>query len=280
MTEQEIAYATGGRAFYNTNDVAAALNEATETGGHYYTLSYSPSNQNYNGRLRHITVELSSRGYHLSYRRSYFGNPDPNAPAGKHLASELEPLLVSRPADSLYPNMQHGGPLAHQLLFRAHVRALTPPTKATPEQMANLADQIASSSRRRKDESAKPRRPIKLQTYEIDYAVAARYPALEVAAAAFDDDGKILNVSVQRTAEARAGIPAGERRDDIYHIQQQFDVPVAATSVRLAVRDVATDNIGALEISLPLAPEGEADDAFMLPAGRPRSHAANLPSSH
>lgn len=279
MTEQEIAYATGGRAFYNTNDVASALAEATETGGHYYTLTYSPSNQNYNGRLRHINVELSKRGYHLAYRHSYYGNPDPTAPKEKHSASELEPLLVSKPADSLYPNMQHGAPLAHQLLFRAHIHALAPPAKATSEQMANLADQPHPSRERHKEQPAKPRRPIKLQTYEIDYAVAARYPALEVAAAAFDDDGKILNLSIQRTAEVSAGIPAGERRDDIYRIQQQFDVPVAATSIRLAVRDVATDNVGALEINLPLASDGQTDDAFMLPAGGVSSHPADPPNS-
>ena len=279
MTEQEIAYATGGRAFYNTNDVASALAEATETGGHYYTLTYSPSNQNYNGRLRHINVELSKRGYHLAYRHSYYGNPDPTAPKEKHSASELEPLLVSKPADSLYPNMQHGAPLAHQLLFRAHIHALAPPAKATSEQMANLADQPHPSRERHKEQPAKPRRPIKLQTYEIDYAVAARYPALEVAAAAFDDDGKILNLSIQRTAEASAGIPAGERRDDIYRIQQQFDVPVAATSIRLAVRDVATDNVGALEINLPLASDGQTDDAFMLPVGGVGSHPTDPPNS-
>jgi VWFA-related protein len=275
MTEQEIADATGGQAFYSTNDVATALAEATETGAHYYTLTYSPSNQNYNGRLRHINVELSKRGYHLSYRRSYYGNPSQSETREKHSASELEPLTVSLPADSLYPNIQHGAPLAHQLLFRAHVHALAPPAKATSEQMANLEDQTASRERR-KDPPSKPRRPINLQRYEIDYAVAARYPALEVAAVAFDEDGKILNVSIQRTAEARAGIPAGERHDDIYHIQQQFDVPVAATSIRLAVRDVATDNVGALEINLPLAPEEQTDDAFMLPAGSP---ALTLPTS-
>ncbi len=280
MTEQEIADATGGRAFYDTNDVATALAEATVTGGHYYTLTYSPSNQNYNGRLRHINVELSKRGCHLSYRRSYYGNYDLAAPKEKHSASELEPLMVSRPADSLYPNIQHGAPLAHQLLFRAHIHALAPPAKATSEQMANLEDQTTSSRERRKDQPAKPRRPIKLQSYEIEYAVAARYPALEVAAVAFDDDGKILNVSIQRTAKASAGIPAGERRDDIYRIHQQFDVPVAATSIRLAVRDVATDNVGALEINLPLASEEETHHAFMLPAASTRSNPADLPNSH
>jgi VWFA-related protein len=268
MTEQEIADATGGRAFYNTNDVAAALTEATETGGHYYTVTYSPSNQTYNGRMRHIHVDLAKRGYHLAYRRSYYGNPDSTtseAPREMRLASELEPFQVARPADSLYPNMQHGAPLAHQLLFRAHIHALAPPAKATPTQMASLADQPAYFRERRQNRPAKPLRPIQLQTYEIDYTVAARYPALEIAAAAFDADGKMVNGVVQRVVEDSAQVLAEPRREAIYRLQQQFDVPLAAVSLRLAVRDVATDNVSALEINLPLAPEGQTTDASLHP---------------
>jgi hypothetical protein len=267
MTEQEIADATGGRAFYGTNDLATALTEATETGGHYYTLTYSPSNQDYNGHLRHIHVELAKRGYHLAYRRSYYGNPNSRAsepPGGLRQASELEPFQTGEPADSLFSNMQHGAPLAHQLLFRAHIHAVAPPMKATREQMANLADQPAFFRERRQNRPAKPLRPIQLQTYEIDYTVAARYPALEVAAAAFDADGKMVNGMVQRTAEDSTY--SGIRRDGIYRVQQQFDVPMTAVSVRMAVRDVATDNVGALEINLPLAPEGPTTDASLHPA--------------
>jgi hypothetical protein len=277
LTEIGIAEATGGRAFYGTNDVAAALTEATEVGGHYYTVTYSPSNQNYNGHLRHIRVELAQRGYHLAYRRSYFGNPDStqSEPASvKRFAAELEPLQLAQPADSLYPNMQHGAPLAHQLLFRAHIHAVAPPAKATAQQMANLADQPGYFHERRPKNPAKPPRPIQLQTYEIDYTVAARYPALELAAAAFDADGKMLNALVQRADEASAQVSAGARREAIYRLQQQFDVPMTAVSVRLAVRDVATDNVGALEINLPLVSEEKTSDAALRPAS-PSSDSAD-----
>jgi VWFA-related protein len=279
LTQEEIAKATGGRAFYSTNDLAAALTEATETGGHYYTLTYSPSNQNYNGRLRHIHVELAKRGYHLAYRRSYYGNPGPanrgpasSGPARGEFASalgsapELEPLQLARPADSLYPNMQHGAPVAHQLLFRAHIHALAPPAKATQAQMESLADQAAYFGQRRPNHTAKALRPIQLQKYQIDYTVAARYPALELAAAAFDADGRMLNVVVQRVAENREQLSDEAAREAIYRMQQQFDVPTSAVSVRVAVRDVATNNVGALEINLPLAREDKTTEMPALTA--------------
>lgn len=281
MTEREIADATGGRAFYGTNDVAGALTEATETGGHYYTLTYSPSNQKYDGRLRHIHVELAKHGYHLAYRRSYYGNPstaEPQPSRALRAATDLEPLQMARPADSLSPNMQHGAPVAHQLLFRAHIHALARPAKATAEQMASLADQPAYFRERRPSHPAKPLRPIQLQTYEIDYTVAARYPALELAAAAFDADGKIVNAVVQRVAEDNSQFSSETPHEAIYRMQQQFDVPVSAVSIRVAVRDVATDNVGALEVNLPLAPEGQTNAA--LHPANPPSDAANPPTSH
>jgi VWFA-related protein len=281
MTEQEIADATGGRAVYGTNDLASALADATETGGHYYTLTYSPTNESYNGKLRHIHLELGKRGYHLAYRRSYYGNPGPTAPetiGGFRLASDLEPFQLSQVADSLYSNMQHGAPLAHQLLFRAHIHTVAPPTKATREQMASLADQPAFFRERRQDKPDRPLRPIQLQTYEIDYTVAARYPALEVAAAAFDAEGRMVNGVVQRAAEDTTHA-RGMRRDGIFRLQQKFDVPMTAVSVRVAVRDVATDNVGALEVNLPLAPEEKSTEAFLHPSN-PSSDVADTAGQH
>jgi uncharacterized short protein YbdD (DUF466 family) len=166
----------------------------------------------------------------------------------------------------LAPNMQHGAPVAHQLLFRAHIHTLAPPAKATAKQMASLADQSAYFRERRANHPAKPLRPIQLQTYEIDYTVAARYPALELAAAAFDADGKIVNAVVQRVAEDSGQLSAEGPREAIYRMQQQFDVPLSAVSIRVAVRDVATDNVGALEINLPLAAEGQTTESQVHPA--------------
>jgi VWFA-related protein len=257
MTEEEIAYATGGRAYHSTNDLAGALAEATQTGGRYYTLTYSPANQNYDGRLRHIQVELSKRGNRLEYRRSYYGNADSTAlePTKEKRSSELEPLIVGKPSDSLAPNMQHGAPLSHQLLFRAHVYTTAGFGKTTVRRTEEMSSPASFLHDKNGEGQTKHLQATTSQTYEIDYTIAARYPALEVAAVAYDTDGKILNAAVERVVEERAQIPAGQTSGAIYRVQQKFDVPASATSIRLGVRDVATDNIGALEINLPLPSE-------------------------
>lgn len=262
MTEEEIARATGGRAYHTTNDLAGALTAATEAGGRYYTLTYSPSNQNYDGRLRHIKVDLAKRGYRLEYRREYYGTVDSRrmeSARERAIAGELAPIEVSRPSDSLYPNMQHGAPIAHQLLFRAYVHPVSAVAKATKEQMEKLAASIDVRQR------GKARKPISLQTYQIDYTIAARYPLLEIAAAAYDDDGKILNATIERVIE-QGEFPEGKKGGAIYRVEQKFDVPVNAATVRVAVRDVATDNVGALEIKLPLKPDGQSVSSSEKPA--------------
>ena len=273
LTEGDIAGSTGGHAFFSNNDVKGALEQATETGANYYTLTYSPSNQNYDGQLRKLHVELAKRGYQLAYRRSYYAyNPDLPAPQGKRKAGE--PAQEAVPRDTLFVNMQHGAPLTHQLLFKAHVRPLGVPTRATQEQMANLGQLPEDFRARHKKRAAKALLPVELQTYAVDYTVAVdplrqtRSPqpfTLEVAAAAFDGDGDMLNAVVESGADAAMASPGEQLGASFMSVnthqfrraQLMIDVPVSATSIRLAAHDVSTDRVGAMEVSLPLGHEGQ-----------------------
>ncbi|MGA8432032.1 MAG: VWA domain-containing protein [Candidatus Sulfotelmatobacter sp.] len=275
IIQDDIAKATGGHAFYSDNGVKEVLDEAVENGANYYTLTYSPSNRTYNGALRNIHIELDKKGYQLSYRRSYFAY-DPNVPAldkvtFKRVSEGLEPAPPRKVGDSLYANMQHGAPLAHQLFFRTHIHTVAAPSMATTAQMANLEEQPAYFRVRKKNRPLKPLAPVQLQSYVIDYTFMAgaskaeapgraiRPPVLEVAAAAFDEDGRMLNALVETSAPA--GNPAAQNPQGIYRVQQQIDVPLNAISIRVALRDVSTDRIGAMEIPLPLAPEPQAQAA-------------------
>jgi VWFA-related protein len=201
-TEEEVARATGGHAFYSSNDLKEALTKATETGAEYYTLSYSPTNQKYDGQIRKIGVELSQRGYQLAYRRSYYADTSyvdtDSLRHGKgHAPDQAAPR---KQLNSLIANMQHGAPLAHELLFRAHIQRVGSPAKATPAQMSNLEKQLAFFGARPRNGRAKAPPPVPLQTYAIDFAVMVQRPsaadapqptALEFAAVFYDAEGQI-----------------------------------------------------------------------------------------
>jgi VWFA-related protein len=265
--QRALADATGGHAFYSTNDVTAALDDATDIGGNYYSLSYSPTNQKDDGGRRSIAVRVVQPGYKLSYRRFYFTTAfDPAGQPASTVATTTKGTSPS-PAenDALQPNMKHGEPMVHDLLFSAHIRADGIPASATPEQMAALADEPGYFRTRHKDKPLKPLAPIDLQKYLIDYRVTdlalksmpaqnAKAPAFEFAAAAFDADSVMLNGVVSDATIDSATTPEAAKTG-VFRVRQQIEVPVKATWIRIGVRDKLTNRMGTLEVQLPLAPE-------------------------
>jgi VWFA-related protein len=71
-TMNDLADRTGGRAFYNRNDLDGALRDSITDGSTYYTLGYYPENKDWNGGFRNIQVKLKRGGVKLRYRIGYF----------------------------------------------------------------------------------------------------------------------------------------------------------------------------------------------------------------
>jgi len=266
-TEEAIASMTGGRAFFSTNDLTDALNAATEDGGNYYTLTYAPSTQMDDGRCHNISVKLDKGNYQLSYRRNYCRVPLVSTAAAESAdSSGLSALaLPVQAGDVLQANMRPGAPMVHDLVFSAHLRTEGGPALATPAQMEQLQQQAAYFRGHRRNKPVKPLSPVKIQSYAIDYRVldpqfkaqAARggkRPTLEFAVAAFDDDGKVLNGTINDGVPDPSTQPS-ENKAGLYRVHQALIVPVNAKSIRVGVRDKLTDRMGTLEVPLPLARE-------------------------
>jgi VWFA-related protein len=263
-----IAAGTGGRAYYSDNRPHFLLDEAVEHGESYYTLSYAPSNAKFDGSERHVEVKLATEGdYKLSYRTGYYAVSDEGVQQ-EHKKDELQARFIATKAtDTLYANIAHGAPMLHDLLFTAHLSANGAPRMATPEQMVALEDS-PEYFKTHKKHPQKPLAPIKLQKFVIDYGVvdpqlrtAAAHqekPAvLEFAAAAYDDDGKLMNSMLNQ------GVPTGNggKQEALFHAIQELEVPPGAAFIRLAVRDTLTNRTGTLEVRLPLKAETDTANA-------------------
>jgi VWFA-related protein len=75
-TMNSVAEQTGGKAFYNTNNLDEAIRDGIQDGGTYYTLGYYPENKDWNGKLRKLVVNVKRSGVKLRYRQGYFAvNP-------------------------------------------------------------------------------------------------------------------------------------------------------------------------------------------------------------
>ncbi|HEY6306534.1 MAG TPA: VWA domain-containing protein [Candidatus Angelobacter sp.] len=71
-TMTSIADETGGKAFYNRNDLDKAIREGMEDGLTYYTLGYYPEDKTWNGRFRKIVLTVNHPDVKLRYRSGYF----------------------------------------------------------------------------------------------------------------------------------------------------------------------------------------------------------------
>lgn len=266
MFQDAVADQTGGRAFYNDNGVPGFLADVADTGFNYYELSYSPTNAKDDQKLRHIHVELARRGYHLAYRRSYrLGALDGPLPLETKKQEEMLAMPgVIQPDDSLYIYMQHGAPVAHGVFFAAHVEQVGDNYRPTAGQVSDLAQQPAYF----KGTGKNPDRllsKLSLHTYAVDFRIPVTQfqPApgtapeqsttLELALAAFDQDGEMLNATVQEADAISAAGPSEQR--NVFTIREQLAVPPKAASLRFAIRDNSTGRIGATEVMLPLAPD-------------------------
>lgn len=258
---EHLAEVTGGHAYYNTNDFAGAMQDATLNGSSYYEISYSPTNLTLDAKQRNIRVNLDQKGDHLEYRRYYYAE-DPDQPMTndqKRVAAAVQiddHPVAHLPGDSLFAYMEHGAPVDHDIVFRAQFHS-GPVAMATPAQMAGLIEQPAYFVVRKSNKPAKLPPPIPLRTYTIDYLVLDQAAethnnqVLEFAACAYDPLGHMLNGLSQHAARNTA--PAANGKPSPYfRAEQQFDVPTTAAWIRVAVRDVNTDRIGTLEIPLPL----------------------------
>jgi VWFA-related protein len=292
-----VAAASGGHAYYANNHIEELIDKAVADGENYYSISYEPTNTKYDGLERDIDISLADNykksGYTLSYRTVYYGVSDDELQT-EHKAGTVEARAQAKKAeDTLYANIEHGAPMLHDLVFSAHVATIGGPRLASAAQMLALEDSPAYFRTRRHDTVPKPLTPVKLQKYDIDYGVidaelrdaANRKGApatLEFAAAAYDNDGRLLNsmlnqgqVNGKSKKNSKDASKNSQSSDSVFHALQELEVPPGAAWIRLAVRDQLNNRTGTLEVRLPL----KAETASAAQPAAPTQPAAAAPAN-
>jgi hypothetical protein len=97
----ELAKQTGGRAYYNTNDLKLVMQQSLENGSHYYTIAYVPQRQNWDSKYRHIKIQLARPGLEAEYRKGYFGSPEKQPAQDAALADFLGALQPATPQSTM-----------------------------------------------------------------------------------------------------------------------------------------------------------------------------------
>jgi VWFA-related protein len=226
------AKSTGGKAYYNSNAIGSAVGDAIAIGSNYYTLAYTPQNQNYNGDFRAVAVKLPEHQYELAYRPGYYAQ-DPIR-AAKLIPGRLSPLVAA---------MQHGVLPLSQVPFTV---------KVTPASSDPAAAQNANGANAGGMLSGKLKSPVTRYSAEFTIDAAGidfrplgdgknhREIELSQALYNYNDAGLAVDTPAAMDSNPQARI----------RLTQQIDVPRGQTYLRIGVHDLMSGRIGTLEIPL------------------------------
>jgi VWFA-related protein len=98
---------TGGKLFYNRNDVDAEIARSEHMGAEYYTLTYQPRDVEPDGKFRRIRVRLRDSNLRAVTKAGYYA-PDKNAPPRTRedaMAKLVEATLATIPFSALDLNL-------------------------------------------------------------------------------------------------------------------------------------------------------------------------------
>ena len=237
---------TGGEAFVNTNGLTQAVGKAIEEGSNYYTLSYTPSNVQWDERFRTVKVKVDNpNAKNLSYRNGYYAI-DPND--RNKLNASGAATALSAPT-TMATAMMHGGPDPAEILFKVRIRpASTPPGEAlAPDNFSN-PDKKVNVEGPFKEFGVDLVPDPKAVNCSLD-ANGNHHCALEIYTYIYDRDGKLLVTTGHRIFRLLTPADYNTLLTGGMAFHQEISVPVKGEHyLRTAIHDLVSDRVGAVEI--------------------------------
>jgi VWFA-related protein len=202
---QSLAAETGGRAVVNANEPQSAIASILDESSVYYSLGFRPRDPDAPGRYHEISVRVNRRDASIHARKGYYAGGRP-APALAFDAGDAPPALSEAIAGS-WP--------VSDLPITIALSPFADP--GSPRPFAAIAIKT------HREVGAKP-----------DSAV-------NVIAAAFDENGKSVNFHHQ-ALDLGAALDASGARE--YEILSRLPLDPGRYEIRIGVHDAASDRIG------------------------------------
>jgi VWFA-related protein len=244
LSLEAVAEATGGTAYYNSNDLEAGISKAIASGSDYYTLTYVPPGTQYDGRHHTIKLEADKPGLHLTYRDEYYAE-DPSK-----MKSAAGLTLSTTAPDAADGNMRaamgRSMPISSQIIFDVRVEPSAVSVKpGDPPILGTLDPKL-------KD---KP-----LTRYEFSYSISAGRLAysngpnathngsVELDIAAYDADAKLVT-GLSQIVKMILNDKTVTNNEPL-NFSQQIDLPAGQLFIRIGVLDHTSNKVGTLELPL------------------------------
>ncbi len=214
-TMHEIAERTGGRAYYDTNDVSGALQQAVEDARATYVLGYYPEHVNWDGKFHRIKLTVKRPGVQLRYRLGYFAVPD-EVPSPEERKARVDAAVWS-PFDDA----------GVRLVAHAHYADASTPSALEIEVVADSRDVILLPRGDR-------------WTGELDVLM------VQLSA----DRHNLSGTSKNYVLNLSAGTHDQLVKEGML-VKNKLDLLPGATEIRVVVHDTTSDAIGS--VTIPLA---------------------------
>ena len=212
---EELADDTGGRAFYNTNDLAGVIRHAVDDTRANYTLGFYPHIR-WDGTYHDLKVKVNRPGVHLRFRKGYYAS-----------------LVASATEDQVSASL---------------TRAISSPLETTGLGLTvSIEQRVEKPARRLKLNITADAHNLTFQDKK-----GGKAASLDFIFAQLDTEGKVVS-DVRHTVSlgvAEKGIDVVMERG--LSMNDLLEVTPGATQLRLVVRDTASGNMGS--VTVPLGP--------------------------
>jgi VWFA-related protein len=253
-TMSQMAEATGGHAFYNTNGLTQAVATAINDGSNFYTLTYTPANPARDGKFRKIKVQLARSGVNLAYRHGYYADDPDKAPVTakgpqqSNIADSAVTAGAPNPLQAMRVAMMRGSPTPSEIIMKVAVypAGSSTQTEDDPAPGNILSEKVRGPFRR----------------YSVSYAIEpaditfTRTPdgkihaAFELVIFVINPAGVLVN---RLSTQLRIASPLDELKKNVARgIQYRQEISAPAKGeyfLRIAVHDLTHDRIGAVEVA-------------------------------
>ena len=259
-TMDQMAQATGGHAFADTNGLAAAVSKAVEAGSNYYTITYTPSEPKHDASFRKIQVKVSRPAVTLAYRRGYY----PDDAQSNSLAASAP---IADPAKTMAVAMMRGGPIPTEIILKARVLPSATPSEDALAPGNNISPHLKELKgpfrRYIVDIAADPR------AISFLPGGAGKYTGdMEVMTYVYDLNGTLIDTTAK---SIRTNLPPEGYKQMFQHglqFHEEISVPLRGDYyLRIGLHDRNSNRVGAIEI-----PVAAVKNLAPLPASVPTSN--------
>jgi VWFA-related protein len=235
-----VAQATGGQAFYDTNGLLEAANRVIDNDAKYYTLTYSPKDFRFDNKWHNVRITVDGGPYRLSYRTGYFADgsiqsTDKPAPTRTQLKAggeteEVSPQLRSVPIIFTARVLPSSDPTLDTLTKPA--ATIPPPPAKRGDVPFSIRYMVPAAALTQSDTNGK---------LGVDFGLAA---------IVFNRDGNLIaknanTVKLVVNPESLRAHPEGA-----FYVAQQINLQKGDEFLYLAVWDTKTGRLGTLQVSL------------------------------